>query len=71
MPEREVYLGDGVYARFDGYMIILDLRAQGPDTIALEPPVLDALLKFAITNGVVPTFKGTPVVDIKTLGGEL
>ena len=28
-PDRnDEYLGDGVYARFDGYMIWLDLRGQ-------------------------------------------
>lgn len=46
----EDYLGDGVYASFDGYTITLDLRAQEPTLpitrIALEPPVLDALLRF-------------------------
>ena len=43
----EDYLGDGVYASFDGYHIVLDLRAQDDFTkIALEPSVLDALDKF-------------------------
>ena len=38
------YLGDGVYASFDGYHIVLDLRAQDSTTrIALEPEVLAAL----------------------------
>lgn len=49
MPERieDRYIGDGVYASFDGYHIILDLRAQDNTTrIALEPPVLDELLRF-------------------------
>ena len=41
------YLGDGVYASFDGYHIVLDLRAQDNTTrIALEPPVLTALDRF-------------------------
>ena len=41
------YIGDGVYASFDGYHIILDLRAQNNTTrIALEPPVFDALMKY-------------------------
>lgn len=46
MPEKTIpddYLGDGVYASWDGYHVVLDLRAQGPDRIALEPNVLDAL----------------------------
>lgn len=41
------YLGDGVYASFDGYHIVLDLRAQGPDRIALDPSVFRALQLFA------------------------
>ncbi len=41
------YLGDGVYAHFDGYHIWLELRGQGSTTrIALEPQVLDALTQF-------------------------
>jgi len=44
---EERYLGDGVYATCDGYHIILDLRAQDNTTrIALEPPVIDELLKY-------------------------
>jgi hypothetical protein len=38
--ENETYLGDGVYASFDGYQIWLDTRAQHPvNRIALEPAV--------------------------------
>lgn len=41
------YLGDGVYASFDGYMIWLDLRGQDKTTrIALEPIVMKQLVKF-------------------------
>lgn len=41
------YLGDGVYASFDGYHIVLDLRGQDNFTrIALEPAVMDALERF-------------------------
>jgi len=41
------YLGDGVYASYDGWNLILDLRAQDNTTrIALEPPVLKALDLF-------------------------
>jgi len=37
------YLGDGVYAWFDGYHIILDLRGQDNTTkITMEPEVLSA-----------------------------
>lgn len=40
------YLGDGVYASFDGYHIWLDLRAQGPERIALEPTVIKSLIDY-------------------------
>lgn len=48
---KETYLGDGVYATFDGWSIILDLRAQGPERICLEPEVLLNLFKFARSLG--------------------
>ncbi len=41
------YLGDGVYASFDGYYIILDLRGQDNTTrIALEPEVMHSLFEY-------------------------
>ena len=41
------YLGDGVYASFNGYHIVLDLRGQDNTTrIALEPSVLDSLFEY-------------------------
>lgn len=41
------YLGDGVYASFDGYHIVLDLRGQDSTTrIALESQVLNQLNIF-------------------------
>lgn len=41
------YLGDGVYASFDGFNIVLDLRGQDSYTkIALEPAVLYKLNQF-------------------------
>lgn len=43
----EAYLGDGVYAVYDGYNITLDLREQeGGIEIVLEPFVYDALVHF-------------------------
>lgn len=45
IPDR--YIGDGVYASFDGYYIWLDTRAQEPiNKIALEPTVVVALARF-------------------------
>lgn len=44
------YLGDGVYASFDGFGITLDLRAQEPTvpitTIVLDPEVYQALVNY-------------------------
>ena len=41
------YLGDGVYASFDGYQIWVDTRAQEPvSRIALEPGVMQSLERF-------------------------
>lgn len=44
MKIKDQYIGDGVYASFDGYHVVLDLRGQDATTrIALEPQVIDAL----------------------------
>ena len=40
------YLGDGVYAEYDGYHIILDLTQQGNCRIALEPEVMKKLIAY-------------------------
>jgi len=41
------YLGDGVYASFDGIHIVLDLRGQDNTTrIALDSTVFDRLIKY-------------------------
>jgi len=42
--DRETYLGDGVYARFDGWQVWLRAPREGGDhVIALEPEVYRAL----------------------------
>lgn len=44
------YLGDGVYASWDGWSVALDLRAQDSTTrILLEPEVMAALNEFVKT----------------------
>jgi hypothetical protein len=44
----EVYLGDGLYAVFDGYQIVLRApRENGDHLVALEPEVFTALVQFA------------------------
>ena len=41
------YIGDGVYASFDGYSIVLETqRTDGCDKIYLEPSVCDELLSY-------------------------
>ena len=42
-----VYLGDGVYASFDSYHIWLAVGHHANKVIALEPVVLQALIKYA------------------------
>ena len=49
MSVEKLYLGDSVYARFDGYALILTTEndASGPsNTIVLEPPVMGALADY-------------------------
>ena len=50
------YLGAGVYASFDGFAVVLDLRAQDDTTrIVLEPEVLAALIAYAKACDAVPS----------------
>lgn len=46
--EIKIYLGDSVYADFNGYYIILttDNGCGATNTIVLEPSVYDALIQF-------------------------
>jgi hypothetical protein len=42
------HIGDGVYARFDGWQIVLSTeRVSGIHWVALEPEVLRELIAFA------------------------
>lgn len=44
----QTYLGDGVYASFDGYQVWLRTqRGEAWHEIALEPPVLHLLQRYA------------------------
>lgn len=49
MSAPKEYLGDGVYASFDGYQIWLTAENGicATDSIALEPDVLNSLNRFA------------------------
>ena len=43
---EEVYLGDAVYASFDGYQIRLRTGDGNNQVIYLEPEVMEALMKY-------------------------
>lgn len=45
-PDNE-YLGDGVYASFDGYQIWLAANHHTNKLVALEAPVMSALSRYA------------------------
>jgi hypothetical protein len=52
---EDAYLGDGVYASFDGYQIILQTpREDGTHWLSLEPPVLAELIFYAQRIGMLP-----------------
>ncbi len=46
-PEKE-YLGDSVYVRYDGWMLVLTTEngVEASNTIYLEPSVWKALMRF-------------------------
>lgn len=50
MNESEQYLGDGLYASFDGFMVTLRApREHGDHFVALEPEVLAKFMGFVAT----------------------
>jgi hypothetical protein len=49
-PVTEVYLGDAVYASFDGYQIWLRTGDRNNQRIALEPRVWANLVNFVKLN---------------------
>ena len=49
LPQQgaETYLGDGLYARFDGYYVVLRAPREGGDHfVGLEPAVYAALREW-------------------------
>lgn len=50
-PIKETYIGDGVYASYDGYHIVLRTRRDGDrdDMIYLGPAEMEALWKYVKT----------------------
>lgn len=50
--ENHTYLGDAVYASFDGYYVWLHLnRHDAAPVVGLEPEVVNALLRYAELHG--------------------
>jgi hypothetical protein len=45
--QQDVYLGDGVYASFDGYQIWLAVNQHENRVLALDPDVFDQLCQYA------------------------
>lgn len=43
---KKAYLGDGLYAEFDGYMLKLVANYPETDVVYLEPEVWQELKKF-------------------------
>jgi hypothetical protein len=43
---KDKYLGDGVYASFDGYQIWLAANDASNKVVALEPEVMKNLIKY-------------------------
>lgn len=52
----KTYLGDGAYAEFDGYAIVLTTEdgIRATNRIVLEPEVWSALSRFVQSLGVKP-----------------
>jgi hypothetical protein len=47
MSTHETYLGDGLYASFDGFMITLRAPREGGDHwVGLEPDVFASLVEY-------------------------
>ena len=44
--EYQQYLGDGVYASFDGYQIWLAANHHENKVVALEPEVFQSLIRY-------------------------
>lgn len=56
LQNETTYLGDGVYAQFDGYHIWLLVGSHDypTDKVAIEPEVFLALTSFAKKVGMAP-----------------
>jgi len=61
--DNETYLGDAVYASFDGYQIKLRTGDGNAQVIYLEPGVYGALVRFAeaLHDGDIPSTPMSPL----------
>ncbi|MDE2097120.1 MAG: hypothetical protein KGL39_07730 [Patescibacteria group bacterium] len=50
---KDEYLGDGVYASFDGYQIWLAANHHENRVVALEPEVMMHLIEYAAKIGML------------------
>lgn len=56
---KEEYIGDGLYARYDGFAIWLRAPREGGDhEVALEPQVLREFIRFAMQ------FRAATIADV-------
>ena len=55
----EKYIGDGVYASFDGYHINLAVNQHENHVVALEPDVVDALKEYFREIDILTTIGNT------------
>ena len=66
MTERETYLGDGLYAHYDGWQTTLRApRPHGDHWVALVPRVMAELLRFAEQVGMIKPREECGADDLK------
>lgn len=71
MSTRETYLGDGLYASFDGFMIILRApREDGSHHVGLEPDVLEAFERYVAQLRGVPRADAEAIAAVPELKGK-
>ena len=60
MPEPKTYIGDGVYAEYDGFGVWLTTqRESGEHRIYLEPEMLDRIGDYIASWRPTPDQKGS------------
>jgi hypothetical protein len=46
MNNKSIYIGDGVYASFDGYAVVLAVNHHDNKVVVIEPEVWANLVRF-------------------------